>query len=134
MQRACAFAISKGGVMKANLITMIWLALFGEFDWRGIPIIPPEIVFLPSWFYFNIYEFSSWARATIIALAVLSTEKPVCPILEYAHIPELYTEPEKEIKYSIEKSPRVFSWESFFLTAESLLKVYENIPFKHLRK
>lgn len=47
MRRARYFVIESGGLMKTNLITRIWLALFGEFSWKGIPTIPPEIIFLP---------------------------------------------------------------------------------------
>ena len=100
MRRSRDFVIKQGGVMKSNLITKIWLTVFGEYDWKGIPTIPPEIIFLPSWFYFNIYECSSWARATIMALTILSTEKPASQMPDYAHISELYTEPEKDRRYS----------------------------------
>jgi squalene-hopene/tetraprenyl-beta-curcumene cyclase len=133
MRRARDFVIEKGGVMRANLITRIWLALFGQFDWRGIPTIPPEIVLLPAWFYFNIYEFSSWTRATIMALAILTTEKPVCRVPPCAQVSELYAEPEKDRKYSVGKSPRILSWETFFLAADRLLKIYQKLPVKPLR-
>jgi len=124
----------QGGVMKANLITKIWLTVFGEYDWKGIPTIPPEIIFLPSWFYFNIYECSSWARATIMALAILSTEKPAFKLPDHAHIAELYTEPEKDRQYSVGKSPRLISWETFFLAADRFLKTYQKLPVKPLRR
>lgn len=133
MRRARDFVIKNGGVMKANLITKIWLALFGEFDWKGIPTVPPEMIFLPSWFYFNIYECSSWARATIMALAILSTEKPVCKIPDHAHVSELYAEPEKDRDYSVGKSPRLICWETFFLATDRILKLYQKLPIKPLR-
>ena len=92
--------------------------------------MPPEIVFLPNWFYFNIYEFASWSRATIVALMIVLTEKPVCDVPEYAQISELYVEPENERVYSLGKIDKVLSWKSFFLLMDSLFKTWEKIPFK----
>ncbi len=133
MVRARDFVVAHGGLMQANLITRIWLALFGEFAWKGVPTIPPEISFAPTWFYLNIYECSSWARATIMALAVLTDRRPVCPIPDTARVPELYAEPEAERDYFLGKSPARFSWETFFLTADRVFKLYDRVPVKPLR-
>ena len=80
MQRGRDFILSRGGISKANVFTKIWLALFGQYEWSGTPSVPPEIIFLPNWFYLNIYEFASWSRETLMALSVVLTLKPVCPI------------------------------------------------------
>ncbi len=133
MRIARDFVTGKGGLMKANLITRIWLALFGEYSWNGIPTIPPEITLLPPWFYFNIYECSSWTRATIMALAILTVRKPVCRIPDSAHVSELYAEPPAQRKYSAGTSPGPFKWETFFLAADRLLKIYQGLPVKPLR-
>src|SRR3989338_5184526 len=45
-----------GGVHKANSYTKFYLALFGQYDWRGGPPIPPPIMLFPKLFYFNLYE------------------------------------------------------------------------------
>jgi glycerol-3-phosphate dehydrogenase (NAD(P)+) len=37
-----------------------------------VPNLPPEVIRLPLWAPFNIYHFASWARATLVPLAVLS--------------------------------------------------------------
>ena len=50
-----------GGPVKANVFTKILLALFGEYDWNGVPTMPAEIMLLPRpFFLFNIYEVSYW--------------------------------------------------------------------------
>lgn len=134
MQQARAFIVNHGGITKANLITKVWLAVFGQFPWKGTPAMPPEIVFLPNWFYFNIYEFASWSRATIMALMIVLTEKPVCNVPEYAQISELYVEPENERVYSLGKTDKIISWKSFFLVMDSLFKTWEKIPFKPGRR
>ena len=134
MQQAREFVLAKGGITKANVFTKIWLALFGQFDWRGTPSLPPEIILLPNWFYFNIYEFASWSRATIVALTVVLAKRPVCPIPEFAQVRELYVETEGSIDYSLGKIDRLFSWRRFFLILDRLFKAGERLPFKPLRR
>ena len=36
-----------GGPAKADVFTKILLALFGEYDWNGVPTMPVEIMLLP---------------------------------------------------------------------------------------
>ena len=130
MRQAREFILARGGITKASVFTKIWLAIFGQFDWRGTPSVPPELILLPDWFYFNIYEFGSWSRATIVALMVVLTKKPVCPVPESASVSELYAEPEDRRNYSLGKADRFLSWKSFFLFADSFFKVWEKLPFK----
>lgn len=130
MEQACHFIRENGGLSKANVFTKIWLALFGQFHWNGTPTIPPEIMLLPHWFYINIYEFASWSRATIVALSVVLTYKPICRIPEYADISELYIEPLGPDRFSLNYSAGGLSWKKFFLRLDSLCKVWEKLPFK----
>lgn len=130
MRRARNFILAKGGIGKANVITKIWLALFGQFDWRWTPRVPPEVILLPDWFYLNIYEFASWSRATIMALAIVLTLKPVCHVPGWARIPELYVEPVGKRRYPPARTGKLLSWRRFFLVLDSLLKLYERLPVK----
>ncbi len=130
MKQACSFILSQGGIEKANLFVKIWLALFGQFDWRRIPCIPPEIVFLPNWFYFNIYEFASWSRATIMALIVLLDRKPVCPIPENAKTDELFLTPVGKALPQSGRTAGRLSWKNFFLLADIIFKTWERLYIK----
>ena len=56
MQKTRECILKLGVIMKSNTFTKIYLAFFGQFDWRGIPALPVEIILLPKFFYFNIYE------------------------------------------------------------------------------
>ncbi|MBU4451136.1 MAG: hypothetical protein KKE35_07580 [Actinobacteria bacterium] len=58
MKKARNFIISNGGIEKTNTYTKIILALFGQYPWKALPMIPPEIIFLPRSFYINIYDIS----------------------------------------------------------------------------
>ncbi|UCH86200.1 MAG: squalene--hopene cyclase, partial [Dehalococcoidia bacterium] len=71
MAKARRFVLSRGGVPKVRIFTKVWLALFDQWDWRGVPVLPPEFMLLPSWFPLNIYEFASWARATIVPMLII---------------------------------------------------------------
>jgi squalene-hopene/tetraprenyl-beta-curcumene cyclase len=134
MQRARDFILAAGGIRQASVFTKIWLALFGQFDWRGTPSIPPEIIFLPGWFSFNIYEFASWSRATIMALAVVLTCKPVCPLPPGVSLTDLYLEPPGERVYPPGKAQRFWSWKNFFLGLDAAFKLWEKLPFQPGRK
>ena len=63
LRRAREFIRSRGGVPGCRVFTKIWLAMFGQWDWKGTPNMPPELMLLPSWFPFNIYEFSQLGEA-----------------------------------------------------------------------
>ncbi|MEE8291088.1 MAG: prenyltransferase/squalene oxidase repeat-containing protein, partial [Candidatus Tectomicrobia bacterium] len=54
MQRARRLILALGGLSQARIFTKIFLASFGQCDWRAIPVIPPELIFLPRSFYVNI--------------------------------------------------------------------------------
>ncbi|HEY7347216.1 MAG TPA: hypothetical protein VH599_02770, partial [Ktedonobacterales bacterium] len=90
MQQARAFILSKGGIPSARIFTKIWLALLGQYDWRGLPTMPPELIFLPLWFPGNIYDFACWARGTIVPMLILLTERPVHPVPPEADVSELF--------------------------------------------
>jgi squalene-hopene/tetraprenyl-beta-curcumene cyclase len=130
MRRARDFVLSKGGVMKTNVITKVWLALFGEFEWQGVPVIPPEVIFFPKWAPFNIYELSSWARATIMALSILSATRPLHRVSPEHSIAELYVEPPEQRNYRQWTAPSRISWGAFFLALDRVFRLYERSPLK----
>src|SRR5262249_33978192 len=71
MVRARQRILEMGGPVKANVFTKIQLALFGEYDWNGVPAMPVEIMLLPQAFFFNMYEVSYWSRTVIVPLLVI---------------------------------------------------------------
>lgn len=67
--------LEHGGLPQVRVFTRYWLALLGEWPWEATPNLPPEVIANPTWFPFNIYNFASWARATLLPLAVLSARR-----------------------------------------------------------
>jgi squalene-hopene/tetraprenyl-beta-curcumene cyclase len=80
LTRARAFIHTHGGLGNLRVFTRYWLAMLGVWPWEATPNLPPEIIRLPLWFPFNIYNFASWARATIVPLTVVSARRPVWPL------------------------------------------------------
>ena len=90
MRAAADWITSRGGVTATRVFTRIWLALVGQWSWDDVPVIPPEVIYLPSWFPLNIYDWGCWARQTLVALAVVSSFKPSRPLP--FDLPELHAD------------------------------------------
>jgi squalene-hopene/tetraprenyl-beta-curcumene cyclase len=130
MERARDFARNLGGIEAANVFTKIWLAIFGQYDWRRIPTVPPEVILLPEWFSLNIYEFASWSRATIVALMMVFAQKPVCGVPDFATIRELYIDPEARRQSVPARIGSLFGWGNLFVAMDRIFKIWERVPFK----
>ena len=130
MVKARTFVLANGGIIKARVFTKIFLALFGEFAWFGVPSMPIELMLLPNWAYFNMYEFSSWSRATIIPLSIVMAERPVRKLSPWARVQELYVRPPRPTDYTFTKEDGIFTWKNFFIGVDHLLKVYESSPIR----
>ncbi|MYB84612.1 MAG: squalene--hopene cyclase, partial [Chloroflexi bacterium] len=128
MARARAFILAQGGVPRARVFTKIWLALFGQWDWKGTPAMPPDMMLLPKWAPFNIYRFASWARATIVPMTIILTLHPTRPPRESAWVMELY--PEGPVTFTLSRwRAKPFSLKGGFLLLDKALRVYCNLPF-----
>ena len=64
LAKAADWILAQGGVERSRVFTRIWLALFGLWSWDELPNLPPELIFLPRWFPFNVYDWACWARQT----------------------------------------------------------------------
>ena len=69
-----------GGIAASRVFTRIWLALFGEWSWDDLPVMPPEMIYLPAWFPLNVYDWACWARQTIVPLTIVGSLRPVRPL------------------------------------------------------
>ncbi len=125
--RQCIF--NHGGIHKVNSYTKFYLALFGLYDWGGVPAIVPELMFFPSWFYFNIFEMSSWTRAIVIPLSIVWSKRPRYRLHDNGRIDELFPEgtpawvPVGGEQFNPPEG--FFSWRKFFLEVDSFLKDFE---------
>jgi squalene-hopene/tetraprenyl-beta-curcumene cyclase len=138
MVRARETILAKGGVVATNVFTKIALALFGQYDWRGIPTMPPEIILLPKRFYFSLYAISYWSRTVLIPLLIVFAHRPLCRIPSELGIDELYTQPREEVRYGhvppLKKDTAWLTWRNVFISLDAVLKVYDRMPIRALRE
>ena len=129
-----------GGPVKANVFTKIQLALFGEYDWNGVPAMPAEIMLLPRpFFLFNIYEVSYWSRTVIVPLLVIMDRKPVKWLPPHLGLDELWPESRETTSLRFPRMPEPFSWrklfwKNFFIAVDDGLKIWERFTTRPLRK
>ena len=69
----------RGGIPKARVFTKCFLALLDQWPWQRISPVPPEMVLLPPWSPFSIYNLACWARQTAVPLSVVMALRPRRP-------------------------------------------------------
>src|SRR5690606_15769102 len=112
---------------KIRVFTRYWLALLGEWPWDQTPNLPPEVIANPKWFPFNIYNFASWARATLIPLAVLSARRTVKPLPADRRLDELFPGGRRKMDYRLPHDVPFLSLKRLFLATDRLLHLYQRI-------
>ena len=98
MKRARAAVLAAGGAERANVFTRFALALFRQIPWRGVPVMPVEIMLLPRWFPFHLDKVSYWSRTVIVPLLVLAALKPRALNPRKVDIAELFRTPPEEVR------------------------------------
>ena len=118
MRRARDRIRGLGGVEAANSYTKIYLSYFGLYPRSKIPSIPPEIFLLPENNRFGVYGMSSWSRAILAPLSILSAKKALRAVPRGFHLEEIFSGVEPEPAERL-------SWKQFFLLVDKGLKLWE---------
>jgi squalene-hopene/tetraprenyl-beta-curcumene cyclase len=135
LTRAREFILARGGALKTRVFTRIFLALFGQVSWDGIPLLPVEFILLPPWSGFSIYEFSSWARGTIVPLMIVMAKRPVCALHPAQGVAELFLNPGEPFeKHRVAWKPGGPILENLFVVLDQVLKLYHHHPWPVLRR
>lgn len=134
MREARANVLRLGGIPQMNTYGKLYLALLGQFPWKYLPTIPPEIFLFPKWFFFNLHEMSSWSRTIIAPLTILNHYKPVRQLPAAMQLHELYPAGLENTDLSLKRHPRFWAWQNFFLRCDTLLKLYDRLPVHPLRR
>jgi len=133
--KARAWVLANGGVTHCNTFTKIYLCALGQYDYDAVPAIPPEIVLFPNWFYFNIYEISSWSRGILVPLSIIYAKKPFKKLAPEQGIEELFVGGRKNANLHLRWDKRsIVSWRNFFLFLDRLTHWFERIHIRPLRK
>ncbi len=135
MARARAFILARGGALKTRVFTRIFLALFGQVSWDGIPLLPVEFLLLPPWSGFSIYEFSSWTRATVVPLMIIMAQRSVHPLPPEHGVAELFPDPAEPFsRHRVSWKKEATLLENLFAVLDRILKLYHRLPLSWLRR
>jgi len=125
--------LAMGGVTEVNTFTKIYLCFLGQYDYDAVPAIPPEIVLFPNWFWFNIYEISSWSRAILVPLSIAYAKKPFKKIPDEQGIEELFVGGRSKTNLRLKWAKKLVSWRNFFLLLDRLTHFLEKVHIRPLR-
>jgi squalene-hopene/tetraprenyl-beta-curcumene cyclase len=126
MRRAAEFAVAAGGLERSRVFTRIWLALFGLWSWDDLPDMPPELIFLPKWFPFNVYDWACWARQTVVPLTIVATLRPCRPLPFGVDELRTHTDPPP--------LARPWTWAGAFQRLDRALHAYSRRPLRAIRR
>jgi squalene-hopene/tetraprenyl-beta-curcumene cyclase len=135
MAKAREWILAHGGVVECNTFTKMYLCALGEYDYDAAPAVPPEIVLFPKWFYFNIYEISSWSRGILVPLTILYAKKPFKKLPPEQGIDELFVGGRANSVLRLRTNKKkLISWRNFFIVLDRLMHWAEAVHIRPLRK
>lgn len=136
--RARQAILAAGGAEKINSFTRFYLAMLGLIPYHLCPAVPPELILIPDWAPFNIYEMSAWSRTIVVPLSLLWACQPVTRLADGLTIDELYASAEQTLPARIrgpntEDSASGVDWATFFHRCDQAMKWAERQGIKPLR-
>ena len=134
MRRARAAILAHGGAANTNVFTRALLALFGALPWRGVPVMPVEIMLLPRWFPFHVTKISYWSRTVLTPLMVVMALKPRARNPGNVTIDELFVEPPDAVRHWPSGPHQKIPWTVLFAGVDKVLRWSEPYFPKTLRR
>ncbi|NLT65611.1 MAG: squalene--hopene cyclase [Acidobacteria bacterium] len=134
MKKARELVLTLGGAERCNTYSKFYLAALGQMHYDSVPVIPPELVLLPKWFYFHLDKVSAWSRTMIMPLSIISAYRPVRQLPATRSIMELYSCHDYVNRPYIEFDKDLLSWKNLFLAIDKALKLLEKTKVKPLRR
>jgi len=125
MARARQWILAQGGAANSNVFTRNLLALYGAIPWRGVPVMPVEIMLLPRWFPFHLDKISYWARTVLVPLTVLNALKPRARNPKGVRIDELFVTPPEQVRHWPKGPHQTWPWSNIFGAIDHILRALE---------
>lgn len=122
-----------GGAERCNSFTKFYLAALGQISYDAVPSIPPEIVYLPKWFYFSLDKVSAWTRTMITPLSIVTSYRPVRKMNNGHGIDELYVKQSARNKL-LPQDGAHRTWSKVFLSLDRILKLVDMAGMTPLRR
>lgn len=133
MAKARNIVHTLGGAEGCNSFSNFYLACLGQISWAAVPAIPPEIIYLPRWFYFHLNKVSAWTRTMILPLAIVATLRPTRMLPERLGIDELFVDP--ALRHRLKPQPgKPRGWMNFFLAIDRGLKLLHRVGGSPVRR
>jgi len=133
MLQARRWILAHGGIAKAGTLARFYLAAMDQVPWSATPAMPIELALLPNWSPLNIYELSSWARGTVMALMLLQATQPVVKVDYRDSVLELYIQPPHFTKFKLGRGASLFSLRNALNLTNGALGAYNRHHLKNLR-
>ncbi len=133
MRRAREAIRAMGGAERANVFTRFQLALFGQIPWRGTPVMPVELMLMPRWFFFNIWNMSYWSRVVVAPLLVLAAHKPRARNPHSVSVRELFVQDPETVR-DWTRGPYRSAWGRVFKVVDQVLRVTDPLTPAALRR
>lgn len=125
-RRAREAAIRLGGIENINSYSRVYMAMLGLMSWEKLPAIIPELMLMPKWSPFNIYEISSWSRGILVPLTIIHTLRPHAPPHDIG-VDELRSGlPEVKVRRGFLSS--LFRW------IDGVMRVYDRMAIPPIRR
>lgn len=142
MVRARNAIRAAGGAERVNSFTRYYLALLGIIEYWQCPAVPPELMFIPTWAPFNIYEMSSWSRTILVPLSLLWAYQPSRKLPAEYKIDELFLKSPAQLPVNMPPSSQLdamkqktlLPWDRIFQAIDRAWKLGEKLRIKPLRK
>jgi len=127
MRKARELILAHGGAERCNTFSKYYLAALGQVGYDAVPTIPPQLVFLPRWFYFHLNKVSAWSRTMIVPLSIVTARKPLRSVQERFAIAELFVDPANRHRLIPTGFGGSRFWTRLFLAADQALKLADRI-------
>jgi squalene-hopene/tetraprenyl-beta-curcumene cyclase len=141
MLRARDAILAAGGAEGVNSFTRFYLALLGVIGYHQCPAVPPELMLIPRWLPFNIYEKSARSRTILIPLSIMWAYRPVRQVPEEWKIAELFVDSPEELPVCMPpcealdplRKRRWINWRAVFTKIDRGLKLLDRLRVRPLR-
>ncbi len=142
MIRARDAILRAGGAERINSFTRFYLALLGVISYDQCPAVPPEVVLIPNWLPFNIYEMSAWSRTIVVPLSLLWAHRPAVQLPAEHGIRELFINSPEELPLCMGPAETLddlqkrtwINWSRVFRGIDLVLKWLERFRIRPLRR
>jgi squalene-hopene/tetraprenyl-beta-curcumene cyclase len=121
MRRAREVILRMGGAERCNSFTNFYLACLGQISWNAVPSIPPEMVWMPKWFYFHLNKMSAWSRTMLLPLAIVTVLRPTRQLDAQQGIDELFVSQQARHRLKMRADVPAF-WRAFFGSVDWIMK------------